>query len=57
MMHLFKGGCHPPENKDATKDLPLRPAKTPPFVAVSFSQHIGKPSTPMVKPGERILRG
>ncbi len=54
---LFKGGCHPPENKDATKDLPLRHAKTPPFVAISFSQHIGKPSTPLVKPGERVLRG
>ena len=57
MKHLFWGGCHPPENKDTTKDLPLRPAKTPPFVAVSFSQHIGKPSTPLVKIGERVLRG
>ncbi|MCC8191271.1 MAG: electron transport complex subunit RsxC [Planctomycetes bacterium] len=57
MKHLFKGGCHPPENKDATKDIPLRPAPPPPLVAVSFSQHIGKPSTPMVKIGERVLRG
>lgn len=57
MKHLFDGGCHPPENKDATKDLPLRPSKQPPFVAVSFSQHIGKPSSPMVKMGERVLRG
>ena len=57
MKHLFSGGCHPPENKDATKDIPLRPAKMPPFVAVSFSQHIGKPSSPMVKIGERVLRG
>ncbi len=57
MTHLFSGGCHPPENKDATRDLPLRPAKSPPFVAVSFSQHIGKPSTPLVKIGERVLRG
>ncbi len=54
---LFRGGCHPPENKDATKDLPLRPATPPPFVAVSFSQHIGKPSTPSVKIGDRVLRG
>ncbi len=57
MKHLFEGGCHPPENKDATKDLPLRPARTPKFVAVSFSQHIGKPATPLVKIGERVLRG
>ncbi len=55
--HLFKGGCHPPENKDATKDLELRPAKTPAVVAVSFSQHIGAPSVPLVKAGERVLRG
>ncbi len=54
---LFKGGCHPPENKDATRDLPLRAAKQPPFVAISFSQHIGKPSTPNVKIGDRVLRG
>ncbi len=54
---LFQGGCHPPENKDATSELPLRPAPKPPFVAVSFSQHIGKPSAPKVKIGERVLRG
>ncbi len=57
MKHLFRGGIHPPENKDATKDLPPRQASPPPFVAVSFSQHIGKPATPLVKPGERVLRG
>ncbi|MCC8180930.1 MAG: RnfABCDGE type electron transport complex subunit C, partial [Planctomycetes bacterium] len=57
MKSLFMGGCHPPENKDATKDLPLRPAQPPKFVAVSFSQHIGKPATPLVKIGERVLRG
>ena len=54
---LFKGGCHPPENKDATKDIETRPAKAPKFVAVSFSQHIGKPSAPKVPIGERVLRG
>ncbi|MDR1534302.1 MAG: electron transport complex subunit RsxC [Planctomycetota bacterium] len=57
MKELFRGGCHPPEKKDATADSPLRPAKAPPFVAVSFSQHIGKPSSPLVKIGERVLRG
>lgn len=55
--HAFHGGCHPPEHKDATKDIPIRPAQQPPFVAISFSQHIGKPSTPLVKAGERVLRG
>ncbi len=54
---LFKGGCHPPENKDATKDIETRPARTPKFVAISFSQHIGKPSAPMVNLGDRVLRG
>jgi electron transport complex protein RnfC len=54
---LFKGGCHPPENKAATEGLESRPAKAPAFVAVSFSQHIGKPSTPLVKIGDRVLRG
>ncbi len=57
MKHMFKGGTHPPESKDATKDLPLRPASPPPFVAISFSQHIGKPAVPLVKIGDRVLRG
>lgn len=57
LKHLFKGGCHPPENKDATKDLESRPAKAPKMVAISFSQHIGKPSAPLVKIGDRVLRG
>ena len=57
MKRLFRGGIHPPERKDATRDLPSRKANPPPFVAISFSQHIGKPAIPLVKPGERILRG
>ncbi|MDR0361359.1 MAG: electron transport complex subunit RsxC [Planctomycetota bacterium] len=57
MKHYFRGGIHPPENKNGTVDLPLTKADPPPFVAISFSQHIGKPATPLVKPGERVLRG
>ncbi|MDR1613902.1 MAG: electron transport complex subunit RsxC [Planctomycetota bacterium] len=57
MNYRFHGGVHPRENKDRTMDLPLAKAEPPPFVAISFSQHIGKPATPLVKPGERILRG
>ncbi|MDR3210436.1 MAG: electron transport complex subunit RsxC [Planctomycetota bacterium] len=57
MLRRFRGGVHPPENKNATRDLPLRPSTPPPFVAIAFAQHIGKPASLMIKPGEKVLRG
>lgn len=51
-----KGGVHPPENKiaagSAIEILPL-----PKQVIIPVSQHIGAPSTPIVKRGEMVKVG
>ncbi len=53
----FRHGIHPPEAKDATKDLPIRQFPFAPSLAVPLSQHIGKPAVPCVKPGQEVTRG
>lgn len=53
----FRHGVHPPEFKDATH---TRSIERVPFVqeyVMPLSQHIGAPSVPIVKPGQRVLRG
>lgn len=53
----FKHGIHPPEAKDATC---RRPTERMPFVpeyVLPLSQHLGAPSKPLVKVGERVQRG
>ena len=54
----FKGGVHPYDGKDLTKDkkiIDLLPAD--PELVYPLSQHIGAPATCIVAPGERVLRG
>ncbi len=53
----FKGGVHPPERKDRTKDLPVE-------ALVPFTKTVwipvtqgGAPNTPIVKVGETVARG
>ncbi len=53
----FRGGVHPAGHKDLSRDaafevyLPKGPMVYP------LSQHIGRPSTPVVKKGDRVLAG
>ncbi len=58
MKHLtFKGGLHPQDCKDFTKDKKIV-ALTPSEVMVyPMSQHIGAPCNPVVSVGDRVLRG
>ncbi len=54
----FKGGVHPYDGKDLTKDkkiIDLLPSD--PELVYPLSQHIGAPATCIVTPGERVLRG
>ena len=54
----FKGGVHPYDGKDLTKDkkiIDLLPSD--PELVYPLSQHIGAPATCIVAPGERVLRG
>ncbi len=52
----FARGIHPPAHKDtaarAIRRLPFAPRLT-----VPLSQHIGKPSKPLVRVGEEVVRG
>jgi len=53
----FRHGIHPEENKEETEHLPV--ARMP-FVeryVLPLSQHTGAPCRPVVKVGERVVRG
>ena len=57
MKHRFFGGIHPKYNKEmSTKSVTL-PGITPKQVVIPMQQHIGIPCTPLVKVGDRVLRG
>jgi len=53
----FQRGVHPPPAKGATAHRAIRRLPFPPRVAVPLSQHIGKPSRAIVRPGEEVVRG
>ncbi|MBN1467317.1 MAG: electron transport complex subunit RsxC [Fusobacteriaceae bacterium] len=53
----FKGGIHPPENKKITENLEIENFKTPKFIYLPMLQHIGTPCEPVVKIGDRVLKG
>ena len=53
----FHGGIHPPENKHQSVRTPIRQAGIPPRLTFPLSQHAGTPAEPLVKTGERVLKG
>ena len=53
----FKGGIHPHDGKDLTKDKPIREVLPKGDLVYPLSQHIGAPATPIVKKGDRVLTG
>ena len=56
-LHTFKGGIHPYDGKELSKDQPicsLNPGKELTFL---MSQHIGAPAVPLVAKGDRVLVG
>ncbi len=53
----FKGGIHPFEGKEMTKDLPVEPFRPSGDMVFPLSQHIGAPAVPVVKKGDQVLRG
>lgn len=56
MFYTFKGGTHVREYKN-TRSSPIVELPAPAEVEIPMSQHIGAPCKPVVKPGERVLRG
>lgn len=53
----FKGGVHPFEGKDLSKDLPTKKVLPKGDLVFPMSQHIGAPSKPIVSVGDRVLMG
>jgi electron transport complex protein RnfC len=53
----FRHGIHLPESKEATSGLPIRQFPFAPLLIVPLSQHLGKPSLPMVREGQEVARG
>ena len=53
----FKGGTHPHDNKEHTKDKPIRELTPSKIMVYPMSQHIGAPCEPIVEKGERVLMG
>ncbi|MBI1352878.1 MAG: electron transport complex subunit RsxC [Acidobacteria bacterium] len=56
-LKTFRHGVHPPEAKDATKDLPIRQFPFAPLLTLPLSQHLGKPAKAVVREGQEVRRG
>ncbi len=53
----FRHGVHPPEAKDDTSAAAIRQFPFAPVLIVPLSQHTGKPSVPVVREGQEVVRG
>ncbi len=53
----FKGGVHPYDGKDLSKDKPVRELLPKGELVYPISQHIGAPANPIVAVGDTVLRG
>lgn len=53
----FRGGIHPYDGKDLSKDRAIQDIRPGKELAYLVSQHIGAPAKPVVKKGDRVLAG
>ncbi len=53
----FCGGVYPQENKNITQNISTEKFLSPQIVKIFLSQHIGKPSIPLVKIGDYVFLG
>lgn len=53
----FAHGVHPPESKDATKDLAIHQFPFAPVMVILLSQHLGAPAKATVREGQEVVRG
>lgn len=56
-LRTFRHGVHPPEGKEDTRGLPIRQFPFAPLLVVPLVQHAGKPSLPVVREGQEVVRG
>lgn len=53
----FKGGIHPPDKKELSKDKNISPTKPPKRVVIPLVQHIGAPCKLAVSVGQEVKKG
>lgn len=53
----FKGGAHPYDGKDLSRDAAIEELKPGTELVFPLSQHIGAPAKPIVNVGDRVLAG
>lgn len=53
----FKGGIHPYDGKDLSKDKPIKAILPKGDLVYPLSQHIGAPAVPVVAKGDHVLTG
>lgn len=56
-LHTFHGGIHPPENKDQSTQTPVEAVLLPDKLILPLQQHIGQQAKPLVKVGDKVLKG
>ncbi len=57
MKRMFKGGVHPHDYKEYSKNCPIEFAEVPKLVTIPLQQHIGAPAKPCVAIGQSVKRG
>lgn len=53
----FRGGVHPYDGKEISKDLPIKEYLPTGELVFPVSQHIGAPAKPVVNVGDKVLAG
>jgi len=53
----FPHGIHPVAHKEETADKPIRRLTFAPELVIPLAQHKGRPSEPIVKAGQEVVRG
>ena len=53
----FPHGVHMDDHKSATCNLPIRPFPFAPELVLPLGQHAGKPSLPVVREQDEVVRG
>ena len=53
----FNGGIHPPENKEQSTQRGITHAPLPSRLVIPFRQHAGEAARPVVRAGDRVLKG
>lgn len=53
----FRGGVHPPYNKELARDSAIERMPMPGELVISMSQHLGAPAKCLVKAGDHVEKG